>query len=82
MKEMPSINVKYFALLKEKAGIDSEVLDFEGSHAELYQILSSKYSFSLPSEMVQVAANDEFVSMSSLVTEHSKIVFIPPVAGG
>jgi len=32
--------------------------------------------------MVQVAVNDEFTSMKSIVTDNSKVVFIPPVAGG
>lgn len=80
---MPSIRVQYFAMLREKAGIDSEVLtgDFK-THSELYELLDKKYNFDLPFSMVQVAANDEFTSMGSLVVHESTVVFIPPVAGG
>lgn len=79
---MKSIKVKYFASLREQAGVESEELNFEGTYQELYQVLSSKYKFTLPKEMVQVAVNDEFTSMNGLIMENAKIVFIPPVAGG
>lgn len=79
---MNSINVKYFASLREKAGVESEELSFEGTYEELYLKLSQKYAFNLPHTMVQVAVNDEFSSMSSRVLPNSKVVFIPPVAGG
>jgi sulfur-carrier protein len=79
---MNTIDVKYFAFLREKAGVESESLTFEGTHKELYDLLSDKYKFDLPHAMIQVAVNDEFTSMNSLVLQNSKIVFIPPVAGG
>lgn len=79
---MPLINVKYFASLKEKTLVESETLTFEGSYKDLYFELSKKYQFTLPFEMIQVAVNDEFSSMNSMVTENAKVVFIPPVAGG
>lgn len=79
---MNSINVKYFALLREKAGVESEMVTFDGTHEELYEFLSQKYNFGLPHKMIQVAVNDEFTSMNSKVTDNSRIVFIPPVAGG
>lgn len=79
---MNSVNIRYFALLREKAGTESEVLNFDGTHAELYQLLAEKYNFGLPHNMVQVAANDEFTSMNAKVVPGSSVVFIPPVAGG
>ena len=79
---MNSINVKYFALLREKAGVESEMMTFAGTHEELYEFLSKKYDFGLPHKMIHVAVNDEFTSMSSKVADNSRIVFIPPVAGG
>lgn len=79
---MNSINVKYFASLREKAGLESEEVLFEGTYEELYLKLSEKYSFNLPHTMIQVAVNDEFSSMNSMVLPDSKVVFIPPVAGG
>jgi sulfur-carrier protein len=79
---MNSINIKYFAFLREKAGIESEEMSFEGTYLELYMALNEKYNFELPHSMVQVAVNDEFTNMNALVMQNSKVVFIPPVAGG
>lgn len=79
---MNLVNVKYFALLREKAGVESEELFFEGTYQELYEKLSSQYDFQLPSSMIQVAVNDEFSRMDALVENNSRVVFIPPVAGG
>lgn len=79
---MNSINIQYFASLREQAGTEVEEVSFEGTYRELYEELAQKHSFSIPAEMVQVAVNDEFASMNSLVIQNSKVVFIPPVAGG
>ena len=80
---MPSIRVQYFAMLREKAGTESEVFTGEfKTHSDLYKLLDKKYNFDLPSNMVQVAANDEFISMERLIDTDSTVVFIPPVAGG
>ena len=80
---MLSINIQYFASLREQAGLDHEI--FTGTFAsnkELYQKLSEKHGFVLPADMIQVAVNDEFASMNDAVVQGSKIVFIPPMAGG
>ncbi len=80
---MNSIEVRYFALFREKAGKESELVQgcFK-THAELYEHLSLKYSFGIPARMIQVAVDDEFSQMSGTLLPSSKIVFIPPVAGG
>jgi molybdopterin synthase sulfur carrier subunit len=80
---MLSINVQYFASFREQAGVDSELFECEVTTLnELYEKLSQKYQFALPANMIQVAVNDEFASMNDLVVNHTKVVFIPPVAGG
>lgn len=80
---MSSIEVHYFAILKERAGVEVERVEFENmSYAELYSRLSQKHLFGLPAEMIQVAVNDEFSSMGDKVLPGAKVVFIPPVAGG
>lgn len=80
---MSSINVHYFASLREQTGLEQESCanDFQ-SHKELYAMLAAKYSFTLPPEMIQVAVNDEFASMDDKLIPGSKVVFIPPMAGG
>lgn len=80
---MLPINVCYFALLREKAGVDEELIQTSTqTYAELYEELSQKYHFGIPASMIQVAVNDEFSSMNEIVLSNVKVVFIPPVAGG
>lgn len=80
---MPNLNICYFALLREKAGVEHESYSTDAeTYGELFDELSAKYSFGLPSSMIQVAVNDEFSSMNQKVIPGSKVVFIPPVAGG
>lgn len=79
---MKSVNVNYFALLREKAGKSSEDLTFEGTYKDLYKHLSQNYQFELPVEMIQVAVNDEFSDINAEISSGAKVVFIPPMAGG
>jgi molybdopterin synthase sulfur carrier subunit len=79
---MPLVNIEYFALLREKANLESEEVMFDGTYEELYKNLNEKYDFGLSSEMIMVAVNDEFTHMSGRILPNAKVVFIPPVAGG
>ncbi len=81
---MNSLEVRYFAILKELANCESEVvtLTHEKTYADLYQTLSHKYHFPLSIELIQVAVNDEFDDLENFIKPGSRVVFIPPVAGG
>jgi molybdopterin synthase sulfur carrier subunit len=80
---MKSIEVRYFALFREKAKKEIEELTVDlTTYLELYEHLSRLYGFGLPAEMVQVAVNDEFSSLHLSLEEGARVVFIPPVAGG
>lgn len=80
---MKNINVRYFALLREEAGLDQERLSVScRTYGELYSFLKDKHKFTLPLEMIQVAVNDEFSHLNHEVSDGSNVVFIPPVAGG
>lgn len=80
---MKSINVKYFALFRELAGVESESLQVDvETYADLYSQLAQKYKFTLPLEMIQLAVNDEFSPLHRTIDDGARIVFIPPVAGG
>lgn len=80
---MKNINIRYFALLREERGTDTEEISVDcHTHAELYEFLKEKYNFSLTGRMIQVAVDDEFCRMCDPVRDNSRIVFIPPVAGG
>lgn len=80
---MKIINIRYFALLREEAGVEQEKLCLScKTYGEVYEFLKDRHKFSLPVEMIQVAVNDEFSHLHHEVVEGSSIVFIPPVAGG
>jgi molybdopterin synthase sulfur carrier subunit len=80
---MLTINLHYFALLREKAGLEQETLLTDAqTYAELYEEVSKKHGFDLPLGMIQVAVDDEFSSMQTPLKQNAKVVFIPPVAGG
>ena len=80
---MALISVRYFALLREQAGIETENLSVTcTTYGELYSYLKEKYAFTIPLEMIQVAVNDEFSQLENFLIENARVVFIPPVAGG
>ncbi len=78
---MPTVDVKYFALFRERAGSDGERLSTEattvgGLYAELQPRLG------LDPSMVRAAVNGDFVEDDHALGEGDEIVFVPPVAGG
>jgi len=80
---MKSINIKYFAMLRDKTQIESESLELElNTYKDLYLMLSEKYDFDLDETLIQVAQDNKFVSMDSPIKNQATIAFIPPVAGG
>lgn len=80
---MHAIKVRYFAMLREKAQVsEEEITTSAQTYGELYQELSTRYDFGLPLSMVQVAVDDEFIDLNQTLIPHSRVVFIPPVAGG
>lgn len=80
---MKSISIQYFAMLREQAGVENELLSTPcRTYQELYVQLQEKHHFSLSGDMIQVAVNDEFEELSAEIEEGARVVFIPPVAGG
>ena len=75
--------LRYFAILREQAGLSDETLHSGAQTPRaLYTELSARYDFTLPADKVRAAVNDEFVNMDALLKNNDSIVFIPPVAGG
>lgn len=80
---MKSVNVRYFASLREQSGVGSEIVSGDFStYADVYTYLAKKHGFTLPREIIQVAVNDEFSQLSNAVVEGARVVFLPPMAGG
>lgn len=80
---MTNVTVRYYAVLREQAGLNVEFVETKSSSiAGLYAELSQRYRFSLESDSLRVAVNNEFAEWSSSLCDGDTVVFIPPVAGG
>lgn len=80
---MITVNVTYYAMLKEQCGCAMETVRTEARQPDaLYDELQARYGFRFPKGRLKVARNDEFVTWSTTLEEGDRIAFIPPVAGG
>jgi molybdopterin converting factor subunit 1 len=80
---MIPIEIQYFAVLRERAGLGRETVQTAAANAgELYDELATRHDFGLPRAMLRVAVNDEFTDWSRTLVAGDRVVFIPPVAGG
>ncbi len=80
---MKAIEVRYFASLREKAGKDVEIVegDFKDG-SDLYNHLSDRYRFDTNLSKIKLAINHEYKEWNHPLSNHDKVVFIPPVSGG
>jgi len=80
---MITVNVQYFAILREQRGRTEEKLTTAAATpAALYNELRARHGFTLPADRVRAAVNDAFVTATAALQDGDRIVFIPPVAGG
>ena len=80
---MPSVTVRYFAILREQRGLVSEQLSTSAATPlALYRELRARHNFTLPADRVRAAIDGEFVKPDATLREGANVVFIPPVAGG
>lgn len=77
------VNLRYYALLREQAGRQSETVDTAAATpAALYAELAARHGFRLPASQLRVAVNSAFCDWERPLENGDEIVFIPPVAGG
>jgi molybdopterin converting factor subunit 1 len=80
---MVRVRLRYYALLREQAGLDQEGVETAaGDAAGLYDELAARHGFKLDRAQLRVAVNSEFSDWSRPLADGDEIVFIPPVAGG
>ena len=78
---VPTVDVKYFALFRERAGRGAErLITPAGTVGALYEELSPRLG--LEATMVRAAVNGEFVENDHALSDGDEVVFVPPVAGG
>lgn len=80
---MARMTLLYFASLRERAGIEREMIESAAqSLSELYDEASQRHSLTWPKSHLRVAMDGEFARWEDLPRTGSEIAFIPPVSGG
>jgi molybdopterin converting factor subunit 1 len=80
---MKTIQVRYYAILREQAGKSEESLTTNAaSPAALFDEIKARYPFTLGAQQLKVAINAEFREWHTPLQDGDSVVFIPPVAGG
>lgn len=80
---MKSVKVRYFAVLRERRGVDEETFATECSTVgDLVQKLISEHRLGLPTALIRGAVENQFVEPSHQLEDGMEIVLIPPVSGG
>lgn len=80
---MRRVRVQYFAMLREQAHCSEETVATTAANpAALYEELRRRHGFSLGAAQVKVAVNDDFAAWDAPLADGSRVVFVPPFAGG
>ena len=78
------LQVRFFAILREQAGVASLELDSVARNAaELYAELQQRHAgLVFPAHLLRVSVNERYAALDTPLTAGDRVVFIPPVAGG
>lgn len=80
-----AVKVRFFARLREQAGVETETLELAPSStlADVYDTLRARHPGLEPDrESVRGALNQEFADWDTVVSNGDEVAFIPPVSGG
>ncbi|RUM28837.1 MAG: molybdopterin converting factor subunit 1 [Aquifex sp.] len=77
------VEIRYFSILREKLGKNSEEIPFEGTAGQLRDLLKERYPEAKEIlNSVRIAVNEEYVEDSYKISEGDRVALIPPVSGG
>ncbi len=81
---MSSITVRYFALLQELTGLESQRLELSANDTAdtVYQRLSQEHGLSIAPTRLRVAINDRFADWTDPLNPEDRVAFLPPMSGG
>lgn len=82
---MPTIQVKLFAVLRERIGLETEDVPFEGALTAggLLDLLRQRHpDHARVFDQCRVAVNRTFCPLSHPIAEGDEVALIPPIAGG
>lgn len=74
-----SIQVKFFASLRDSIGVDDTTINHASSAGEVWDIVTDKAERPVN---VLVAINLEYAQFTSTVQDGDEVAFFPPVTGG
>ena len=78
-----TITVRYFAVFREHAGIDTETIESDArTAADVFTAVAHRHGSSEPLGHCKVAINDEMADWDSPVADGDTVLLFPPVAGG
>ena len=78
-----TINIAYYAILREERGCADEAISSDAATPRaLYDQLKSEHGFSMDADHLKVVVNDAFSQWDVDLEDGDQVVFIPPVAGG
>ncbi|HKC18507.1 MAG TPA: molybdopterin converting factor subunit 1 [Candidatus Dormibacteraeota bacterium] len=79
-----AIRVRFFARLRELAGVETQDVKAStgASVASVYAAMRAYHPALPPQDSVRAALNHEFVEWDTAVAEGDEVAFIPPVSGG
>jgi molybdopterin converting factor subunit 1 len=79
-----AVRVRFFARLRELAGVEVEPLQVPpgSSLAGVYDTLRAKHPGLPARDSVRGALNQEFAGWDDHVSDGDEVAFIPPVSGG
>lgn len=80
---MKRITIRYFALFREQAGTDSEVIEVDvATAADIFEMTQHRHSIKEPQGHCKVAINDVMADWNSPLQDGDTVLLFPPVAGG
>ncbi|HKW07307.1 MAG TPA: MoaD/ThiS family protein [Candidatus Dormibacteraeota bacterium] len=79
-----AIRVRFFARLRELAGLETQDVKSSpsASVASVYAAMRAYHPELPPQAAVSAALNHEFVDWDAVVADGDEVAFIPPVSGG
>jgi len=78
-----TIDVRYFAMFREHAGVERETVHSDAATAsELFAELRHRHGSSEPLGHCKVAINDEMADWDAPLADGDSVLLFPPVAGG
>ncbi len=78
-----TITVRYFAMFRERAGVDQETISADVATAEdVFRLTRDRHGSKEPTGHCKVAINDEMADWSATVRDGDTVLLFPPVAGG